>query len=1638
MVVSQTENFFSKGAENMNNVKKYILDQLAKKMISPEEATIMLSELKKNDKNGIHDIAIIGAGCRVPMAKNKEEFWDNLINGRVCLVSKPEDKLQFEEVYKNKSYAEFVGTRQALERDKNLENYIGAYIEDFDKFDAAFFGIPPREAAYIEPLQRVFMEVAWGAIEDAGYSVGNIRNTKTGVFVGRDATNHLDYGYITDNDAMKLSGIWEGILASRLSYLYNFRGPAMVIDTACSSGLVSIHEACNAIRNEECEMALAGGIAIGAGFAETFDKSEQEELQRENNEDASVLIAVSSSDSRVRTFDKKCSGTVFGEGVVVFLLKPLEAAERDHDNIYAVIKGSAINSDGASNGLTAPNPLAQEEVIVDAWKRAKVSPKTISYIESHGTATLLGDPIEIIGLTNAFSKFTDKKQFCGIGSLKTNIGHLVGASGTANLLKVMMSMNHHMLPPSLNFEEPNPHINFVDSPMYVVDKATKWQDENQPLCAGINSFGFSGTNCHVVVEEYKPKFKEAVFKKHKNIFTISAKTETAMKNLVKRYYDYIQDMNENNIDDICYTASTGRGHYGYRAAIIVDDIVDFKKKIQKFYENGLKTIEEHNIYFSKNHVVSDKRQEKAEGEITESELREITMKAQDTLHNVDKEMIFDNSEVLQDICHLYVKGADVDWNLIYTGKDTKRVPMPSYPFDRTPYWGKVKVTKLTEVENKQKHSGHALVQKCLADSMKESIYLVTLNLQKHWVIKDHKIMGSNLLPGTCYAEITKEAVSQCFHSELVEIESMVFLAPLVVAVEDGDLEIHAILEKEGEGVCVSIVSRHFDAYDHDVWVEHAKGKASIHGETAEKQPSLNSLLNSPRIKKLPLSTTFRNNEMNCFGSRWLCVQNFYEILEEEGNTIITEVNLPDEIKDDLKEYNLHPGMLDTALNMAAMQIYSSGDFYLPFSYKEFKIFRKLPAYFFSMVKRIPDEKESEVMRFHVILADKEGNTIATIKEITLKKINKINNYVNTSFYGVRWIPDDKVVEQVTKPLGNILIFKDQCGVSEKFSEKIQFAENTIYYVEPGSEFQKKDAYHYVVGASEEDYIRLLNSIGNKNYAMVLHFGTIDFKHPEPDSFKDEISNGLYSMLFLTKAFLKYVKGNVHFVLVSDNAHEVTGEEKYIKPWNASFLALAKTTTDECPNYTYKCIDFDNETDLDTIFAEALSVNGFRVAYRKNKRFGELLTAIDLKLDDKNSFKIRKKGTYVITGGTGGLGFEAALYLGEYSEQCNICLIGRREFPDRSKWNQILEDKQDENVCRIIEGIQTLEGRGSHIMVASADVSDYEAMSIIIKEVKNKYGKIDGVLHCAGVAGDGFLFNKTLETFNHVVEPKILGIKILDELTRDQELDFLIMYSSMQTIFGGAGQGDYTAGNAFLDAYAPYLWKKGIKAQTINWPGWSETGMAVAYGLKDTQMVFNALATQIGINALNSILFGSLSNVVPGKINFELLAKIGAENLPVRLADNLLKDLERYKIKSKAGVREEEKAMLTPEELLIIGKSEGYTETEKTVAYIYATVLNLQEIDVFENFNSMGGDSILAMTLLKAIDSKYPSIVDISNIFTYSTVEELSAFIDEKRIADEAAVADEKEADADAKLMEFLDDLEKGDTSIDDVLNRLGD
>ncbi|MDZ7335182.1 MAG: amino acid adenylation domain-containing protein [candidate division KSB1 bacterium] len=522
------------------------LSPLKRAFLALEE---MQTKLKTMEQKQSEPIAIIGLGCRFPGAKNPHQFWELLINGVDAITEVPKERWDLEKFFDPKPMTP-----------GKMYTKWGGFIEDVDKFDALFFGISAKEAADMDPQQRILSEVAWEALEDAGKTAQQLAGSKTGVFIGISSYDYsrLQLGNFEDITPYVGTGNAFSIAANRLSYLFDLKGPSVAIDTACSSSLVAVHLACNSLRKGECDMAIAGGVNLMLSPEVTINFCQ---------------ATVMSPTGRCKTFDADADGYVRGEGAGVVVLKPLSKAIADGDRIYAVIRGSAVNSDGRSNGLMAPNRQAQEVVIQEAYKNAGISPGLVQYVEAHGTGTKLGDPIEVRALGAVISQGRPKDRKCAIGSVKSNIGHLEAAAGVAALIKVALSVYHRKLPPSLHYKKPNPFIPFDELPVVVQRELGDWPVKDEPLIAGITSLGFGGTNCHVVITQPPMADKKG---RADNMTTVarllplSAHSDEALKDLMKEYLNYLAGYGKDiSLSDICYTASLRRTHYSNRVAFVI-------------------------------------------------------------------------------------------------------------------------------------------------------------------------------------------------------------------------------------------------------------------------------------------------------------------------------------------------------------------------------------------------------------------------------------------------------------------------------------------------------------------------------------------------------------------------------------------------------------------------------------------------------------------------------------------------------------------------------------------------------------------------------------------------------------------------------------------------------------------------------------------------------------------------------------------------------------------------------------------------------------------------------------------------------------------------------------------------------------
>lgn len=622
----------------MDSQNLRILEALRCGSISIQEAkqqigtSLDTDPLSKNEER--NKIAIIGMSGRYPDAMNLDEYWENLAAGRNSIKEVPAFRWEIDDYYDATPY----------KKGKTYCKWLGA-LDDIECFDPSFFSIPPAEAELMDPQHRLFLQEAYKAFEDAGYKSDTLSNKKCGVYLG---IMSFEYGLMLHGHNTGISatmGNSYSIAAARIAYHLNLKGPAIALDTACSSSMVSIHLACQALLNMETDMALAGGVSLYL------------------TPDSYISMCsggMLSKDGQCKTLDKSADGFVPGEGVGAIVLKRLSDAIKDRDNIHGIILGSGINQDGRTNGITAPSVKSQIELEREVYSKFNIDPESIQYVELHGTGTKLGDPIELEALSTVYSASSQKRNYCGLGSVKSNIGHASAAAGVAGIHKVLLSMKHRKIAPTLNVQDPTLHFDFKESPFYINRALSDWKPKNsEPLRAAISSFGFSGTNAHLVIEEYVDCHKKSNQSQDLELIILSAKSFEQLNTYARNVVSYIKKEGKIELRDLAFTLQVGRDEMEHRLAFRAATIDDVVKLLTLFIQKD---------------SAREIKVGKVESPYTEYEITEYNS-------NVD----MSRSDRLAKIAQLWVEGRKVHWSQLYT--DTpQRISLPTYPFARERYW----------------------------------------------------------------------------------------------------------------------------------------------------------------------------------------------------------------------------------------------------------------------------------------------------------------------------------------------------------------------------------------------------------------------------------------------------------------------------------------------------------------------------------------------------------------------------------------------------------------------------------------------------------------------------------------------------------------------------------------------------------------------------------------------------------------------------------------------------------------------------------------------------------------------------------------------------------------------------------------
>lgn len=818
-----------------------------------QKALLAIKKLKQQEaerkQQMSQPIAIIGMSCRFSEANTLEEFWNLLLQGKSVISQYPEQRW---ELLKN--------TAEILLR-KNSHPYWGSFLENISGFDAYFFGITPREALRMDPQQRVLLELAYEAFEDAGISVEALAGSNTGVFASLYGSQYAHLQQLdSDMDALYLpTGNAASIAANRLSYFFDLRGPSMVLDTACSSSLVAIHNAVINLRQNLCDQAIVCGVNINLLPSINYVLAQAKML---------------SPEGKCKTFSADADGYVQGEGGGAIILKPLTKALQDKDRIYAVITGSAINQDGKTNGLTAPNGLQQEKLLREAYTIANTDPKEIAYVECHGTGTFLGDPIELQALGNVIGKDRTNQNYCWIGSVKTNLGHLEPAAGIASIIKVALSLQHNKIPAHLHFTTPNPNIDFDKYHLRVPQKTEDYPSNISFSHAGVSGFGFGGTNCHIVLRNENAQQESNIVESNKaEIFTLSAKNMEALKQYIYKWINYLFEHPQVNLRQLCYNLHVRRSHYTYRLAIITHSISE---------------------------LLTSLRQIEMTPDVLPSNVFLYSGNAKHSSLTINSD---DNNSA--NLASAYVSGANIDWKKIESEQHYQYMNMPLYPWQHKTYWPTLKVQQ--HVQDSLSLNDYPLRGKQISSPLK--------TLQFEFKLDNKAIPDMpdtfNVLHAGYYMEMLAFIVSKLNTSANFGIQDHYFLSPIFV-LNDMVVAVTIALEMlANETYSYAIYSRN---EDNSNWVQHAKGYLILNPQQDITIDTINVMQIRERLPTNELAEQLYEQVLAMGMPAGDSIRWTHQYWRNETE-ILSEFRQPNTTanKNSLFALQLHPGIIDAAI-----------------------------------------------------------------------------------------------------------------------------------------------------------------------------------------------------------------------------------------------------------------------------------------------------------------------------------------------------------------------------------------------------------------------------------------------------------------------------------------------------------------------------------------------------------------------------------------------------------------------------------------------------------------------------------------------------------------------------------------------------
>lgn len=1342
------------------------------------------------------DMAIVGVSVRLPGADNLEQLWSLLSEGRDAITEVPLARWDH---------------RSQKNRHGQTDTAWGGFIADVDKFDPLFFGISPREAELMDPQERLFLQAAWHAVEDAGYNRAELSAVcparNVGVFVGVVWSLYHAIGVeeMTKGNVVTPNSFhWS--IANRVSYILDLHGPSMALDTACSSSLSALHMACESIRRGESSMAIVGGVNLDLHPSKPHVTNQGRVL---------------SPDGKCRSFGAGANGYVPGEGVGALLIKSLRDAERDGDHVYALVKASAVNHGGRSNGYTAPSPPAQAQLVSSVLARAGVAAASIGYVEAHGTGTVLGDPIEIEGLQQAFGATPEQGQFCAVGSVKTNIGHLEAAAGIAGIAKVLVQMRHRTLVPSLHAEQPNPHIDFGSTPFYVPTRLAPWhpnpgQGADAPLRAAVSSFGAGGANAHALLEQYRRP--EAALAPGAQLIVLSARNGERLAASAAALLAFLEAVPAPlDLAAIAHTLQHGREAMEARLALVVNDGAALLAALRRFGEQGAQGSGLH----------CGQVQGASQGAGAD---------AQAALASAD----------LEQLARLWVTGAWSDLRALAPQPAVRRVSLPGYPFLRERHW----VTALPAAQESipLPAAQESILPPAVHDSAMPPVPAAALLdagtggadgcvfhkrfSGEEFELREHVVIDTHTLPGVAYLEMARQACLRAAPGRASGvIRNLVWVRPIGVGTTSGAVDVAVRLTVKADHLAVAITTG-----DGAALLVHAQCKMSL-----GPQPQA-ALAPSRSLAAIgALCPQFQDKEAIYANLRAQGMQHgpAFQVLGElhsNARQAWAPMRLPAALEPQFGAYGLHPALMDGALQAAAA--FAHGDAAprgvpdIPFVMAEVTLFQPLTTSCFVIVEM--DEKSTpQVRKFNIDIVGADGRVQVRMSGFSARSAVPATPSAPSAAAPAggellqlipQWLAAPPVAARASalQHAHPVLLVLDADARRQSQLQQAAAADGweRIVWVTTGVRFERLARSAYVIApGSSADYLALLQALEQDGLfpSHVLHLLGLRGAHAA-SGLEPLLELGVLSALHLAQAWQRRnPRAALRLLMAHDGQDgQAAGEAG---PAMAACAAFGRSVQRELPHFGLLTAQLPH--DSDAYLAAVLKDLGRAEAQVCELRYGpdgrawRSMRELEPAAPAASGPWLRQGGVYLITGGAGGVGLLMAAHLLR-SYGASVALVGRSALDAGAR-------------ARLL----AVEADPARLRYYAADVTSGAGVQTLVAQVSADFGALHGVLHCAGVLDDAALAAKSEARFRAVIAPKLQGTIHLDQATAALELDCFVLFSSLAGVTGNRGQTDYAYANRFMDEFAAQravrvgLGQRHGRSLSIAWPLWADGGMQVS-------------------------------------------------------------------------------------------------------------------------------------------------------------------------------------------------------------------